>query len=714
MTVSNTASTTLDMDSNSVLNCDNITATPSTPFSINSDFDLNLLTSAGYVKLVAGAGFATWQFADAIGMIFPDSTIQTTAYTGASPAAETLGDVMTNGNIASTDLDLDNNNIINLNNISGGVSSDITCTSSAFSTYFNAGVGVGINTNILGIPNSWVFNAAGGIVFPDLSVQTTAYQGSITGETLSSVLTNGNDATQQNMVNLGKIVGQNIGFTGGWSIGDNNPVGSSDVAIEGTVPNSTIFFKCADGAGTPITQLYLNTVGGGNAFGGALSMTDNYIEEISNLVCNDTEVVFTDDTEVRTGNHLTLMGTDLGAVSGNFVTAIGAGTGGVGAFANHAIGIGAAGTQGIGLAAIAIGQNAASGNTGAGDYSVAIGSAAAMGGSNSGAIAIGQNAAGVTDLQGTNAIAVGVSAGGDGQNGSSISIGTNAGKGTVAGTHQGTNSICIGNSAGFGWGAGGVPANSLTVSSIQEDDTNQSSLHYNTTTQEITYSNASGGTSYTQEIIYTGVSGSYINIPIPAGATRIDCAAIAKGGNAGTTNVFGSYYVFGGSGGGGGVVIAYGVPLTPTPVAISIDYYYDSATKENQVIISGLVLPSQMIPYSLGIAYDGEEGGDGLSGGTGAAGAASTVGVVSNYPSANLQGTVGYAGGSGGFPTGYTPFPSPPSYGGHAEQYPTIPLPPSPTAGQLYSAVPTQAGTTGYNASTAPAAPRIRMTWYFD
>jgi len=70
-------------------------------------------------------------------------------------------------------------------------------------------------------------------------------------------------------------------------------------------------------------------------------------------------------------------------------------------------------------------------------------------------------------------------------NANSVAIGYAAGKGTLASVPQGQNSIAIGAGAGAGFGSAGVPANSLTLSSMRTSTTASNLLTYNTTTKEV-------------------------------------------------------------------------------------------------------------------------------------------------------------------------------------------------------------------------------------
>ena len=397
--------------------------------------DANNLSMTGLNNLTITAGGGG-------GVTFEDGITQLIAYQGAAPT-EDLATVMATGNIAGADLDM---STFEINN--GLAASDLTIDSNQ-DLKLTALTDVDIQAGA----SIWSFADPTGITFPNGSVQTTAYTGALLGETLASVLTNGNDATNLDMINMGSITGQN------WKIEEAGAL-SPDVNISATSTSSTLFFNTVNSSGTLLSPLSLNIGGAGNVFSSPLGMSGNYIQGISNLVANADSCVFTDDAESRTGTNLTLMGTNLaGNITGNSVTMIGAGA-----------------KTGIGAGGVAIGQNAGSSaaGSGAGVNSVAIGLDAASGGSGSGCVAIGN------------------SAGGNGQSGNSISIGTNAGKGTTA-LAQGSNSICIGNSAGAGFGAVAVPANSLTVSSVRPSPVAVTNvLGYDTTTQEITYQASDG------------------------------------------------------------------------------------------------------------------------------------------------------------------------------------------------------------------------------
>ena len=460
MTVGNAASANLNMNNANITGISSLTGGALGDMITSSGNGMYNFADTLFQITTDNAGSAkNWTFQTNGDITFPDATVQTTAFTG-SATTETLANVMVAGNIAGADLDM---STFEINN--GLAASDLTIDSNQ-DLKLTALTDVDIQAGA----SIWSFADPTGITFPNGSVQTTAYTGALLGETLASVLTNGNDATNLDMINMGSITGQN------WKIEEAGAL-SPDVNISATSTSSTLFFNTVNSSGTLLSPLSLNIGGAGNVFSSPLGMSGNYIQGISNLVANADSCVFTDDAESRTGTNLTLMGTNLaGNIAGNSVTMIGAGAGGTNAIGNSAVIIGAGAKTGIGAGGVAIGQNAGSSaaGSGAGVNSVAIGLDAASGGSGSGCVAIGN------------------SAGGNGQSGNSISIGTNAGKGTTA-LAQGSNSICIGNSAGAGFGAVAVPANSLTVSSVRPSPVAVTNvLGYDTTTQEITYQASDG------------------------------------------------------------------------------------------------------------------------------------------------------------------------------------------------------------------------------
>ena len=175
-------------------------------------------------------------------------------------------------------------------------------------------------------------------------------------------------------------------------------------------------------------------------------------------------------------------------------------------------------------------------------------------------------------------------------------------------------------------------------------------------TEQITAAVAPGsGNTSTVSIEYTGVSGSFINIPIPAGVIKADVQVFAMGGIAGSAYVGGSYYVMGGSGGGGGAVACYGVPVEGS----QMDFYWTSG-QGNEAHIQITQNPATSPPpaqytFNLGAAYNGSNGGTGQSTGTGAAGVGGIFTPNTSYVNGGSNGLNGQLGTSNAVPFGAPP-----------------------------------------------------------
>ena len=308
------------------------------------------------------------------------------------------------------------------------------------------------------------------ITFGDATVQTTAYTGTAGDQDLASVLGFGADGADIPMTSVGNMSATN------WTLGGVGGA-SPDSYLTNEQTGGTLFIKTKNFVGGTVQALAIDGGSNGAVFGVSVDMNDKFIQGVPNIITNSNSVVFTDDVETRSGTALTLLGTNMGTASG---------TGGIG------IGVGAFNSGALANNSIAIGTNVAVEGTGGG--SIAIGNYAG-GKPNSvaqdvGAIAIGtasgSGASGVAGLgQSINAVALGAGAGGAGQNAFAVAIGANSGMGTSNTVSQGSNSICLGNYSGLGYGTGGVPANSLTISSMRTSTTASNLLTYNTTTKEV-------------------------------------------------------------------------------------------------------------------------------------------------------------------------------------------------------------------------------------
>ena len=167
---------------------------------------------------------------------------------------------------------------------------------------------------------------------------------------------------------------------------------------------------------------------------------------------------------------------------GNYSVAVGAGAGGL-SQGDGAIAVGRlAGYNNQGANAIAYGR--AAGNLNQGSQAIAIGQGAGANNQGSQAIAIGQGAG--ANIQGTQAIAIGALAANLSQGSNAIAIGAYAGYPTSA-----DNSIALNGAPA----ALDAPLAGFYVKPVRNDNSNiTSTVYYNTTSGELTYSNTS--TSY--------------------------------------------------------------------------------------------------------------------------------------------------------------------------------------------------------------------------
>lgn len=132
----------------------------------------------------------TWAFGDNGSLTFPDGTVQTTAYTGGGGA--------NTGNFifASNDVSLAPGNAMTLSTYQSGGNKESKLT---LSTTGLSSLDVGNNFRIrngngTGFEKDWTFGATGSITWPDASIQSTAWTGSVSRLTNSSaelVLTGG-------------------------------------------------------------------------------------------------------------------------------------------------------------------------------------------------------------------------------------------------------------------------------------------------------------------------------------------------------------------------------------------------------------------------------------------------------------------------------------------------------------------------------------------
>jgi len=192
--------------------------------------------------------------------------------------------------------------------------------------------------------------------------------------------------------------------------------------------------------------------------------------------------------------------------------------------AGNAVAFGlAAGANTQGASAVAIGVDAGQNNQGF--ISIAIGAGAGANGQSQAAVAIGTDTG--ANIQGIEAIAIGFKAANQNQGQQSIAIGKKAGY-----NNQGNNSIIL-NATGDALDQ--TTANTFTVAPVRNDTSNvTNALYYNTTTAEISYGPAGGGTDWANIGNINNANGpSNITIGQYSGANTQGSNAIAIGSFAG-------------------------------------------------------------------------------------------------------------------------------------------------------------------------------------
>ena len=396
-------------------------------------------------------------------------------------------------------------------------------------TEYTAGVGV-LNTNsgningLLVTPtylvlnntdNAWVFGNDSGLVFPDNSIQYTAWDPSF----LTSYTTAFNNAINSSTVAIGTNAGASTQGAYAVALGDiagRYTQGSFGVAIgydAGNLNQGSTSVAIGYQAGATTQAIYAVSIG--NSAG-----------------------------SISQGQGSVAMGASAGKTSqGNYSVAIGynaaqtsQGGGSV------AIGQGAAGTS-QGGQSVAIGYNA--GATSQGGSNVAVGYGAGSNTQTIYAVAIGLNAGGM--LQGRSGIAIGRNAGANTQTQYAIAIGESAGQ-----FNQGQFAIAVGYNAGQNNQPAGSIILNATGNAFTATNTNAvyvtpiristatSVLYYNTLTNEVT-AGAPGGVTYitgtaNQVIVNANVGTVTLTTPQSiATNSNVTFAAITGTGNIITT-----------------------------------------------------------------------------------------------------------------------------------------------------------------------------------
>ena len=464
--------------------------------TIREDGDLEIVGGSGNVVVV---GDLQLQAGGGGSLFFQDGTEQTTAFTGA--VVPPLNSVLGAGNAAGGQ-SITGLNDVGLTTINGGVYPPVVPVDTLASvlTAGNAAGGqsiTGLNNVALTTINGSVYPpvvpadtisavlSAGSvassqpitglsnvgttqITFGDATVQTTAYTGTAGGDQdLASVLGVGADGANIPITSVGNMSATN------WTLG-NVGGGSSDSYLTNEQTGGTLFINTKNFVGGTVQALGIDGGSNGAVFGVSVDMNGNFIQGVPNIITDSNEVIFTDGSEIATGSGLTLLGTNMGTASGNNGVAVGISAFREGFLETNSVVVGSgAAYQGSGVGSVSVGYNAGGGSS----------STLAQG---DGAVAIGNlSGAGVGSQQGVASVALGSGAGGYGQNANCVAVGVNAGKGTLSTVPQGANSVCIGQDAGLGYGSGGVPANSLTISKMRTSTTASNFVTYNTTTKEV-------------------------------------------------------------------------------------------------------------------------------------------------------------------------------------------------------------------------------------
>ena len=138
------------------------------------------------VGIQLSSNASSWLFNTDGSILFPDSTIQTTAYTGTG--LEDLNQVLIQGNDAMGQ------------NINGVDNIDLNTITGVSELNANIGLNIVVNNDVS--PLNWYFDPGGILYFPDSSTQDTAYTGV---PSLSDVLMIGNDAMGQIITDVASI-----------------------------------------------------------------------------------------------------------------------------------------------------------------------------------------------------------------------------------------------------------------------------------------------------------------------------------------------------------------------------------------------------------------------------------------------------------------------------------------------------------------------------
>jgi len=446
-----------------------------------------------------GATNSIWTFGKNGNLTFPNATVQTTAW---------LGSVSTLVNSTQT-VSLSSSGVLTLPSgltfrKNGTPYSTITADLNKV---------LQIETQTSGGVKQWSLGTDGSLTFPDASVQTTAWTGSVSslvngGSTLSlastGVLTFPSNTiksavdtalavtTQETVVTtsptynnaqaFSRDITVNGTFIQGWY--QRNP-SQIEFALFGTPAFVTYVTGLALGTGMGV--VYETSGGQPNLFTGTITQAfttqgqydpahptwQRVSGRVDGTLPNNTGIRSVSFSTSSTVPHNFTFGTD-GALTLPNGAVIKDTAGNSVVFGEDA------GTTSQGANAVAIGTQA--GNSDQGTETVAIGALAGISVQGQGAVAVGFGAG--YNLQGVNSVAIGKQAGLGGQGANAIAIGYRAGD-----NNQAANTIIL-NASGVIVNSVAEQPNSFYVAPIRTATATSNVLYYNTTTKEVTYGSA--------------------------------------------------------------------------------------------------------------------------------------------------------------------------------------------------------------------------------
>ena len=315
-------------------------------------------------------------------------------------------------------------------------------------------------------------------------------------ETLSQVLTNGNDAGGLDITNLNDLGVTTIN-------GSAYPPASVDITDTNTAGTYYPTFVDSAGSGKILRADIGTTPFSFNPNTGEINLSNTLKITANSLALGKASGTIQ-------SNNCVAVGVNAGASQANNAIAVGGNAGTIQLGGAIAIGAGAGSNQKG--SAIAIGVDAGDGNQG--DSAISLGNGAGNTNQGDSAIAIGNGAG--SSAQGSNSIAIGSGAGSSAQDGQSIAIGLNVGS-----AGQGTNCVAIGTGSAnltaqpnntIILNASGLALNPISssgtfINPIRGDNTPANICFYNTTTKEVTQGTPAPATEL--DITDTNTSATY-------------------------------------------------------------------------------------------------------------------------------------------------------------------------------------------------------------